>query len=106
MAFSPFMRSVTVGVGISNLATLLAAKDGNFPTRVQFLRIEYDLGGTGDLYIGNSAVAANNCGAHLVASQYKDFIVYGSGLVLTSDIFLISSVAAQQVNITAIPAGA
>lgn len=106
MSFSPFMGSISVGVAPVRLSTALAAIDANLSTRLQFLRIEYDIAGTSDLYIGRSNVDATHCGAHLVPSQFKDFVVFGGGLVLSSDVYLVAGAAAQQVNITAIPAGA
>lgn len=110
MAFSPWMGSLTVTTGTAQcLSTLLAAKasaGAQLPTRCQLIRIEFDLNASGELFIGNSDVASNNCGSHLVPTQEKNVFVWDSGLTLTSDWYLLSTVATQQINVTIIPAGA
>lgn len=109
MPFSPWMGSVTATTTKAQLSTLLAAKasaGAQLPTRCQLIRLEFDLNASGELYIGNSDVAANNCGSHIVPTQEKNVFVWDAGLTLTSDWWLLTTVATQQVNVTIIPAGA
>jgi hypothetical protein len=103
--WSPLMKSVTVGATALQLSALIAAIDPNFPTRCVLVRIELDLSNAGTLYVGNSDVSATNCGFKLVATQSANFAVFDSGLVLTTDIWLRASQAAQQVNITVLGFG-
>jgi hypothetical protein len=107
MAYSPLMVSVsTTGTPtIDQLAALLDVIDENFPERLGFLQIEFDLGGAGNVAIGNSAVSPTNCGRRLVPTMFQNIWVW-QGLVLTTDVYFISSAATQQLNIIAVPAGA
>ena len=108
MAWSPWMGSLTVTNSAQQLSVLLAAKSSastQLPTRCQYIRIELDLNASGEVYIGNSDVASNNCGSHIVPTQEKNVFVWDAGLVLTGDWWLLGSVASQQVNVTIIPAG-
>lgn len=104
--YSPFMRSVTVTNAITKLSTLIAAIEANFPTRIQWLTLQYDFTATGSLYIGNSAVAANNCGANLAPGGSHTIQPNLQGLILTSDVYMLSTIASAQMNVTAIPIGA
>ena len=108
MAFSPWMGSVTLTTAntVYQLSALLSAIEKNLSTRLSYLRVEFDLGGTGNVYVGGASVASNNCGSHLVPTQQANFDVFDSGLVLTSDVYLKADTNSQQVNVTAIPAGA
>lgn len=109
MAWSPWMGSLTATNSAQQLSALLAAKasaGSQLPTRCQLIRIELDLAASGELFIGNSDVASNNCGSHLVPTQEKNVFVWDSGLTLTSDWWVLGSVAEQQINVTIIPAGA
>jgi len=109
MPFSPWMGSLTATNVAQQLSALLAAKASasiQLPTRCQLIRIEFDLNASGDLYIGNSDVASNNCGSHLVPTQEKNIFVWDSGLTLTTDWWVLTSAASGQINVTIIPAGA
>ena len=108
MAYSPLMDSVSLAIQnhVYRLSTLLATVDANFPTRLSYLSIEFDIGGAGNVYIGNSDVATTHCGRHLVPSQNQQTAVFDSGLILTTDIYVFTdNAAAQQLNIIAIPVG-
>lgn len=105
--WAPLLRSITLTQNVAaQLLAKLAALDANFPARLSYLVIEYDsLLATGNLYIGNSGVAANNCGAHLVAGQDKNVLPFDTGVILTADVYLLSDSAINQVNIVALPIG-
>jgi len=105
--WSPLQRSVTVGASALQLSALLAAIEANFPTRLDYLNIQFNPGSTGtNLYIGDSAsVSSSNCGANLIPGGTVLYSVPDNCVILTTDIWLISTNAAQQVNICAIPAG-
>lgn len=107
--FSPLMRSITLVINVpKQLSVALAALDGNFPTRLTMLQLEYDLTSAGNLYIGQNtpvALSATNCGRHLVPAQNQNIAVYTTGVILTTDIFLLSDNAANQVNVIALPIG-
>ena len=101
--WSPFMRSVTVGTSAVQLSALIAAIDPGFPVRCVLVRVESDItANTGNIYVGNASVSSTNCGQHLVASQDANIAVFDSGLTLTSDIWMVSDTAGQQVNVTAL----
>lgn len=108
MAYSPFMDTVTLTTNGTtyNLATLLAAIDKNLSSRLQYLRLEFDILGAGNVYIGNSNVSSAHCGSHLIPSQEKNMFVWDSGLLLSGDIYMVADTDAQKINVTAIPAGA
>lgn len=105
------MASVAVGTGAVNLLQALRniAALANMPATASFLSVEFDISGSGNMYGGNSAVAANNCGFHIVPSQFKQYgpIIPGglTGMLTLGDIYLLSDTAAQQANITIIPYG-
>jgi hypothetical protein len=105
--WSPLQRSVTVGAAALQLSALLTALDANFPTRLGWLVIQYNPGSTGtNLYIGDSAsVLATNCGANLLPGGSVAYTIPDTGIILTTDIWMLSTVAAQQVNIIAFPIG-
>lgn len=106
--YSPFMRSVITNVApntIEKLSALLAALDANFPTRLCLLNLEFDLTGVGNIYVGNSAVSATNCGRHMVPAQGQNIAAFDMGLILTTDIYLKADTASQQVNVIALPIG-
>lgn len=108
MSFSPWMGSLIATSSALQLSALLAAKasaSAQLSPRCQLIRIELDLNATGEIYIGNSDVATNNCGSHLVPTQEKNIFVWDAGLTLTSDWWVLGTVASQQINVTIIPAG-
>jgi hypothetical protein len=110
MPFSPFMRSITLTINVITLLdTKLKALDPNFPSRLTQLYLEYDLTSLGDLFIGNSSagalLSATNCGRHLVAAQNQNIAAFDTGLILTTDIFLLSNNATNQINVMALPIG-
>jgi hypothetical protein len=109
MSYSPWMHTITTGTvaqGAKQLSVLIAAIDANVPVRCQWLRLEFDLGGSGVLRVGNSDVSTTNCGFALVPAQEANSIVFNQGLVLTSDYFLLPTVDSQKVNVTLVGAGA
>ena len=103
--------SVTVGTSAVNLLQALRGLAGyaNLPATASYLMVEFDILASGNLYGGNSGVATNNCGFHLVPSQYKPYgpIIPGglTGMLTLGDIYLLCDTAGQQVNITIIPFG-
>jgi hypothetical protein len=105
--FTPLMRSViaTTAGTIYQLSALLAALDANFPTRLNKLIVQLDTAATGFLYVGNSAVSPTNCGANLSPTGSLTINPAEDGMVLTTDIYLRSSVSGVQINITALPKG-
>jgi hypothetical protein len=105
MPFSPFMDCVTVGASALQLSALIAAIDSRVPVRCGMVRIEFDLSSTGNLYVGNSNVAPAHCAFHLVPTQEANIANLNTGLVLTSDIWLVADGAGKQVNITAFGIG-
>jgi hypothetical protein len=111
MAFSPLMRSITLSINtVTQLSVKLAALDPNLPTRLAQLYLEYDLTSTGNLYVGNNAtgapaLSATNCGRHLVPAQNQNVMALDTGMILTTDIFLLSDSATNQINVIALPIG-
>jgi hypothetical protein len=103
--YAPFMRSVTVGLAASQLSALLAAIEANFPTRLAILNLQSGAANTGHIYVGNSAVAANNCGADIIPLGSVNIPQTDTGLILTTDVWIISTNAAQQLNVMASPIG-
>lgn len=103
--FAALMRSVSVTGAAKQLSVLLAALDANFPTRLGLLIVQMDPASAGNLYVGNSAVAANNCGANLIASGSYTINPADNGLILTTDVYLLVSAGTIQANITALPKG-
>lgn len=87
------------------LSVLLAALDGNFPTRLGYLILQMDQTATGSLYIGNSLVAANNCGADLIPGGSITMGPEDNSLILTTDIYMVATANLVQVNVTAIGKG-
>lgn len=106
--YSPWMRSVTVGVTALQLSALLAAIEPQFPARLGTLNIQYSTGATASshLYVGNSLVTAVNCGADLLVGGSVNIPITDAGLILSTDVWLLCTVAAQQVNIMASGIGA
>lgn len=109
MSFSPFGRSITLTLNtITKLSTKLAALDPNLPTRFTFLWLEFDVTSIGNLYIGDNVgtpLSATNCGRHLVPAQNHNIVAYDTGVVLSTEIFLLADNATNQINITALPIG-
>jgi hypothetical protein len=105
--WAPLLRSVicTTATNIYQLSTLLAALDANFPTRLSGIIIQLDVAATGNLYIGNSAVSPTNCGANLIPGGSFTFMPDDNSFIMTTDIYLRSSVSGVQVNINALPKG-
>jgi hypothetical protein len=103
--YSPWQGSVTVGVTKVQLSTLIAALDANLPHRWTSVIIEFDIGGSGNVYISGPNVTPTFCGRHLIPSSYQNIAAYDTGVLLSDDIWLLSDTAAQQVNITAFPIG-
>lgn len=105
--YSPFMRSViaTNAVHGAQLSVLIAAQEPNFPTRLMFLIIQMDFTAAGSVYVGNSLVLATTCGANLAPGGSVTMPIDGAGVILTSDIWLLSTGATAQCNITALPIG-
>jgi hypothetical protein len=103
--YSPFMRSVTVGVSALQLSVLLAAVEPNFPTRLGVLNLQSGAANTGHIYVGNSGVTAANCGADIIPLGSVNIPQSDMGLILTTDVFILSTNAVQQLNVMAIPFG-
>ena len=106
--WAPLLRSL-VNIPASTIVQLAAEiaddLDANFPARFGLLIIEYDINALGNLYVGNSAVSATNCGRHLVAGQNFSVAVADVGVILATDVYLFSDNATNQINITALPIG-
>lgn len=107
MAYAPFMDSVVVGTAAAQLSVLVAALTNgkNAPVRCSKVILQYNVGATGNLLIGNSNVATAHAGFVLTAGQIQPLDGFDQGLVLTSDIYLIAGAASQQVNVTLFGAG-
>ena len=110
MPFSPLMRSITLTINtVTLLSTKLTALDANFPTRLAQLYLEFDLTSLGNLFVGNSSsgalLSATNCGRHLVPAQNQNIMALDTGIILTTDIFLLADSATNQINVIALPVG-
>jgi len=95
----PELCSVTVTNTATSLYTLLQTPRPNIQRRAQYLQLQLDLSASGNLYIGNSDVSSTNNGANCVASQVHQQFAFDSNLILLDEIFLLASVASQQVNV-------
>jgi hypothetical protein len=102
---TPFMGSVTVTTVPQSLYTLLQAIWADLPIRACFLQIQLDTtaGGT-SLYIGNSNVAANMCGANLNANQANVQYAFDRNLLVLNDLWMVCSAATVQVNLIVVNA--
>lgn len=99
---SPFMGSVSAGTTATgqDLFTLLSAVWSDLPVNAAWVQVQLDPGaGSAALYIGNSNVASNMCGASLVGSQATVFDGHGSNNIALKDIFLRASTGTVQVNL-------
>lgn len=95
----PELFSVTATNSAQTIFALLNSIRPNVAKRCCFLQIQLDLAATGNLYIGNADVTANNCGANLVASQSNQQLAYDSNLIILDEIYLLTSAASAQVNL-------
>jgi len=100
---APFMGSVTATNTAQSLFSLLQGVWSDITDHMCFIQIQLDVsaGGT-TLYIGNSNVASNMCGAALVASQIAQQLGFDSNILIPKDIYLLTSTASAQVNIIAL----
>lgn len=106
--FSPLMRSIVTSATpntVQQLSVLLTALDANFPTRLTMLNLEFDLTGSGNIYVGNASVSATNCGRHLVPAQGQNVASYDTGVILTTDVYIKADTASLQINVIALPIG-
>jgi hypothetical protein len=101
------MRSViaTNALHGAQLSALVTALEANFPARLMFLIIQMSFASTGTVYVGNSLVTATFCGAELQPGGSVTMPIDGAGVLLTSDVWLLSTAATAQCNITALPIG-
>lgn len=104
--WSPLMRSITLTQNVkAQLSVKLTALDPNFPARLSYVLFNYDVTATGNLYIGNSGVTLSNCGLHLVPGSAQPLAPPDDVVLLTTDIYLLSDSATNQVNLTIVPKG-
>jgi hypothetical protein len=101
--WNPKMLSVQVPNVATKLSTLIAAKDATITTRLSMLIIEMDLAAAGNVYVGNSDVAANQCGANMVAGIVRPITPGVNSLILTTDIYVLATVNNAQINLSFIP---
>ena len=103
--FTPFMGSVSVTITPNNVWNLLSPIFTNLPHKACFLQIQSDTtNGSTSLYVGNSNVASNMCGANLSANQAQQIFAFDSNLGVLDHIYLMSNneAAPIQVNITVV----
>ena len=97
---SPFMGSVTATTGAQSIFALLSTVWSDLPVNASYVQVQLDPGaGSTALYIGNSNVASNMCGASLVGSQATVFESGSSNSVALKDIFVRTSTGEAQVNL-------
>lgn len=95
----PFMGSVTATVTAQSLFTLLSAVWPALAHRALYVQLQLDTtAGATSLYIGNSNVAANMCGANLNANQANQQYAFDRNLIVLDDIYLLASTGSVQVN--------
>ena len=106
--YAPFMGSVILTTKTTKyqLSALLAAVDPNLPTRLMYLSIELDLThGAGNTYVVISGVSSSDCGFHLVPTITRNIAAFGTGLVVTPNVWAVSDSDSQQLNIVLLPIG-
>ena len=96
---TPELLSVTATNVAASIFSLIQTLRPNTSKRACFLQVQFDIAGTGNLYIGNSDVTSTNCGANLVASQANQQFASDSNLILLDEIYLLTSAASGQVNL-------
>jgi hypothetical protein len=99
---APFMASVTATNTAQSLAALMLAVYRDFASigHACYIQLQLDVSAAGaTLYIGNSNVASNMCGAALSAGQINQQFASDSNLLIPSDIFLLASTSSVQVNV-------
>ena len=102
---TPFMGSVSVTATVAgqDIFTLLSAVWSNLPHKCCYLAVQSDTtNGSASLYVGNSNVAANMCGANLAANQAQQIFAFDSNLGVLDHVFLLSSSGTIQANITVV----
>jgi hypothetical protein len=95
-----FLSQVTLTTEntIYQLYSLIKAVAPNTSPSTHQLNIQYDISGTGFLYIGNSAVSASSYGFVAIPGDSMNFQATFNGLGLDS-IYLTATTNAQVVNI-------
>ena len=101
---SPFMFSISVTGAAASLYSYAITVYSSFPKVLQFCQIQLDASASGaTLYIGNSNVASNMCGAALVPTQATGLNTVPMPQVFTQDVYLLASTGTVQVNVIATP---
>lgn len=99
----PWMHSITLTTHSQayNLYTLCAAITPSLSKFAQSVQLQVDItAGSAKVYVGSpDSVAANDCGAVLVATQAATTIGYTSDMLKLEDIELMSDTDATLVNV-------
>lgn len=96
----PYMGSVTATTAAQSLYSLLSVIWPTLAHRALYIQIQLDTtAGATALYIGNSNVAANMCGANLNANQANQQYAFDRNLIVLDDIYLLASAGSVQVNV-------
>lgn len=103
--WNPRMLSVQVPNSVTQLSTLITAKDATIGSRMSSLWLEMDLAATGNIYVGSKTptLSASNCGMNLVPGTFRPLIPGVTSLILTTDIYVLATVNNAQLNLTFIP---
>ena len=103
--WNPKMLSVVITPinTAKQLSALIAAADSKFTLRLSSLWIQMDIASTGNVYVGNSAVTATNCGYNLVPGASVTIVPGVNGMILATDVYFYCTVNNAQMNIIAQP---